>query len=112
MPTQITSMLKKSVYFQISTFQTDHSVMNRHQQTTKGSQRCASLKQQCSQHQAGRAAPSFFDLGTGLLAESLVVEDELWWAELTGLEPAGVDNREIFLSLEKQFNKYINSNDI
>lgn len=47
-----------------------------------------------------------------MLAESLVVEDELWWAELTGLEPAVVDNREIFLSLEKQFNKYINSNNI
>lgn len=50
------------------------------------------ISQQCSQHQAGRAAFSFFDLGTGVLLESVAVETplELWWAELIGLGPEGV----------------------
>lgn len=44
------------------------------------------------QHQAGRGALSFFDLGAGVLPESEVVETalELWWAELAGLGPEGV----------------------
>lgn len=46
--------------------------------------------QQCSQHQAGRAAFSFFDLGVVVLLELVLAETalELWWAELIGLEPA------------------------
>lgn len=56
------------------------------------------ISQQCSQHQAGRAEFSFFDLGTGVLLELVLAETalELWWVELIGLEPAGVDNRRVF----------------
>lgn len=47
------------------------------------------ISQQCSQHQAGRAEFSFFDLGTGVLLELVLAETalELWWVELIGLEP-------------------------
>lgn len=60
--------------------------MNGHQETPlKGSSEL-----QRSQHQAGRAALSFFDLGTGVLPESgEETALELWWAELTDLGPAG-----------------------
>lgn len=54
--------------------------------------RSGSGQQQCCQHHAGRAALIFFDLGTGVCPESVVVETAL---ELTGLGPAG-KNREVF----------------
>lgn len=57
-------------------------------------------KQQCSQRQAGRAMVSFFDLGTGVLPKSVLLETALavWWAALADTRPlpAGEDNRERF----------------
>lgn len=71
------------------------------------------LKQQCSQHHAGRAALIFFDLGPGVCPESVVVVAEtaleLCWAELAGLGPAGARNKEMIFKLQNDLLSTITS---